>query len=37
MVKAIPVKEGLFFPEDFKELKGKVCLFVKEGKLIQIE
>ena len=28
------IEEGLFFPEDFKELPKGTVIFIKEGKLI---
>jgi hypothetical protein len=37
MVKAEPIKEGLFFPDDFSKLKGKFCIFIKEGKIIELD
>jgi len=38
-MKAEPIKEGLFFPEDFEGLKGKgkFCIFIKLGKLIKLD
>jgi len=33
-IKSLHIKEGIFFPEDFKKLKKSSIIFIKEGRLI---
>lgn len=33
-IKTLDIKEGLFFPEDFRKLSSNVIIFIKQGKLL---
>jgi len=33
-IKSLAIKEGIFFPEDFKKLKKSSIIFIKEGRLM---
>ena len=33
-VKSIPIKQGMFFPEDFKKLPKTAIIYIETGKLI---
>jgi hypothetical protein len=33
-IKSLAIKEGIFFPEDFKKLKKSTVILIKEGRLM---
>jgi len=33
-IKSLDIKDGMFFPEDFKKLNKCSIIFIKEGKLM---
>lgn len=34
---AVPVKDGLFFPEDFSKLHRRHAIYIKQGVIIDLD
>lgn len=34
---AVPIKDGLFFPKDFRKLHRRYAIYIKEGVIIDMD